>query len=295
MSVLSIRHDTTFRHSAPAAATWQAVRLMPRDEPGQECLAFDLEITPHPGEVVRRADYFGNATHLFSLREAHTRLAISATSVVRRRETHLPMPGLTPTIEAAVPALEDVIAGGEFTLEQYRHPSRFVPELPAAVELATDLDPAHTPLLAWIAGVGRRFSRDFTFDPQATSLATPIDEVLRTRRGVCQDFAHLFIACARQLGLSAAYVSGYILTAPPPGQPRLRGADAMHAWVSVFVPGTGWVDYDPTNDCFAGAGHVVVARGRDYADVSPVRGIFSGGGQHTLYLGVTVEPEEATA
>jgi transglutaminase-like putative cysteine protease len=116
--------------------------------------------------------------------------------------------------------------------------------------------------------------------------------VLRLRRGVCQDFAHLFLSCVRQHGLPAAYVSGYLLTTPPPGQPRLRGADASHAWVSVHVPGSGWIDYDPTNHCLAGTGHIVVARGRDYADVCPVKGLFSGGGAHTLETGVTVEPAE---
>ena len=122
-----------------------------------------------------------------------------------------------------------------------------------------------------------------------------MSEVLQSRRGVCQDFTHLFLSCVRQQGLPAAYVSGYLLTKPPPGQPRLRGADAMHAWASVFVPEVGWVDYDPTNTCFTGTGHIVVARGRDYADVSPTRGVFSGGGNHILNIGVTVEPEEEPA
>jgi transglutaminase-like putative cysteine protease len=294
MSVLNIRHQTTYRHTAPAVATWQAVHLMPRDEPGQECIAFDLDITPAASDISRRTDYFGNATHLFSLRTPHTSLEICATSTVRRREIQLPMPALTPTIEAAQSALEALIENGSYTLEQYRHASRYVPLLAGAREVIEDLDTGETPALEWMTRLGERFASDFTFDPHATSISTPVEQVLQERRGVCQDFAHLFICCARLYGLPAAYVSGYILTTPPPGQPRLRGADAMHAWVSLYVPGTGWVDYDPTNSVFAGTGHVVVARGRDYNDVSPIHGIFSGGGQHTLYLGVTVEPEEAS-
>ena len=130
----------------------------------------------------------------------------------------------------------------------------------------------------------------FRFEPGATSFSTSLQEVLRLRRGGCQDFAHLLISCLRQLGLPADYVSGYQLTEPPPGSPRLLGADASHAWVSVHVPEFGWIDYDPTNRCLAGGDHIVVARGRDYSDVSPVKGVFRGGGEHLLRTGVTVEP-----
>jgi len=130
------------------------------------------------------------------------------------------------------------------------------------------------------------------FDREATLVSTPLAKVIAERRGVCQDFAHLLISCLRQSGLPAAYVSGYLLTKPPSGRPRLVGADASHAWVSSFIPGTGWVDFDPTNACFAGAGHIVVARGRDFFDVSPVKGLFSGGGEQMLETGVTVEEAE---
>jgi transglutaminase-like putative cysteine protease len=178
------------------------------------------------------------------------------------------MPGLTPPIAAALAAVDTQIAGGEYFLEQYRHSSRYVPSLPDARELFTGLDAGETPLLEWIARLGGRFRDDFTFDSQATSISTPLGDVLKSRRGVCQDFAHLFIACARLLGLPAAYVSGYILTSPPPGQPRMRGADAMHAWASVFVPGTGWVV-----DRQLGIRRHQPCRDRtrsDYADVAPI-------------------------
>jgi transglutaminase-like putative cysteine protease len=141
----------------------------------------------------------------------------------------------------------------------------------------------------WLAITGARFHRAFVFDREATRVSTPLTQVIAERRGVCQDFTHLFISCLRQLRLPAAYVSGYLLTRPPAGKTRLVGADASHAWVSAFIPGTGWVDYDPTNACFVGTGHIVVARGRDFSDVSPVKGLFSGGGGHTLDTGVTVE------
>jgi transglutaminase-like putative cysteine protease len=228
------------------------------------------------------------------VRTAHQEFTVNAQSLVNRAEPVIPMAELTPPV-SEVDALSDAaVLSGEFLLEQFRHPTAAIPRLAEAASLAASVD-TDAPALTWMQSLGERFARNFMFDSTATDVSTPLAEVLRLRRGVCQDFAHLYIACARSLGLPAAYVSGYLLTQPPPGQPRFIGADAMHAWVSIHVPGTGWVDYDPTNHCFAGAGHIVVARGRDYTDVSPVRGVFNGGGQHSLRLGVTVEPVEHPA
>ena len=253
-------------------------------------------IAPHPGDLAARVDFFGNKQHVFTLHEAHDELSITSRSLVRRDEPVLPAPGLTPALAEARALVGRAVSGENFTLEQFRHASPYVPLLPAALKLAgdltRDLDPKTTPMLTWLTELGDRFDDEFTFDPEATEISTPLAEVIETRRGVCQDFAHLLISCLRQLGLPAAYVSGYLLTQPPPGQPRLIGADASHAWVSVFIPGTGWIDYDPTNACLVGSGHIVVARGRDFSDVSPVKGLFSGGGGHTLETGVTVEPVE---
>jgi transglutaminase-like putative cysteine protease len=293
MPLYRIHHATTYRHRTPASAAWQTVRLRPRDESAQICLEFDLDIIPRPTDLTVRTDYHGNQLHVFTVRASHREFAVNAQSLVRRTEPVLPEADLTPPASESGTLSEDAVLEGDFLLEQFRHPSPSIPRLEAASEMARATD-TEAPLLTWMDELGAIFARDFRFDPQATDVSTPLAEVLRLRRGVCQDFAHLYIACARSLGLPAAYVSGYLLTEPPPGRPRFIGADAMHAWVSVHVPGTGWVDYDPTNHCFAGAGHIVVARGRDYADVSPVRGLFNGGGHHTLSLGVTVEPAEAT-
>lgn len=290
MPVYHITHTTRYRHTAPATVAWQSLHLQPRREPTQHGAAFELEITPPATDLAPRHDAFGNTQHLFTLREPHTELIITSRSVVHREEPVIPMPGLTPTLSAARAQIAAAIAAGpDFGLEQFLHPSPLVPFPPAARELAADLDRDDPPVLAWLAALGQRFAAEFTFDPKATSVATPITEVLRHRRGVCQDFAHACLSCIRQHGLPAAYVSGYLLTTPPKGQPRLRGADASHAWIAVFIPGTGWVDYDPTNTCFVAAGHIVAARGRDYSDVSPVKGLFSGGGTHTLDTAVTVE------
>jgi len=291
MVTVRITHQTTYRHGGSATAAWQMVQLQPRNETAQECVDFQLEISPPAADLATRTDYFGNTRHFFSIREAHQELSIISRSTVRRGNEASPLPGITLPLAAARGHVATLINDrGQFELEQYLHATPAVPLLPGIAALASGLDES-TALLDWIAQLGKKFSEQFVFDPAATDISTPLAEVLQNRRGVCQDFTHLFISCARQHGLPAAYVSGYLLTKPPPGKPRLRGADAMHAWASIFVPEVGWVDYDPTNTCFTGNGHFVVARGRDYSDVSPTRGVFSGGGIHRLKLGVTVEPE----
>jgi transglutaminase-like putative cysteine protease len=292
MPTLQITHHTAYEHGGPATAAWQMLQLQPRNEPAQECLDFQLEISPSAPDLETRTDYFGNIRHFFSIREPHQEMTITSHSTVRRTADLRPLPGITLPLNSARAHVTRLVHDrGQFELEQYLHATARVPLLAGAAALAEGLDPDSTPVLEWLEQLGRKFGQLFTFDSSATDVATPLGEVLETRRGVCQDFTHLLLSCLRQQGLPAAYVSGYLLTNPPPGQPRLLGADAMHAWVSVFVPEVGWVDYDPTNTCFTGTGHIVVARGRDYSDVSPTRGVFNGGGGHILRIGVTVEPE----
>jgi transglutaminase-like putative cysteine protease len=292
----SITHTTRYTHNSSATAAWQALHLQPRNETAQHCDAFELKVAPHPIDLTSRFDYFGNKQHLFTLREPHHELTITSRSVVRRDEPVLPMAGLTPTCDEIPDLVDEAVLDDDFTLAQFLHASPLVPLLPEACALADefgrDLDPG-TSVMDWLTIVGERFCQAFTFDREATRISTPLAEVIVERRGVCQDFAHLLISCLRQRGLPAAYVSGYLLTKPPMGQPRLVGADASHAWVSTYIPGTGWVDYDPTNACYVGKDHIVIARGRDFFDVSPVKGLFSGGGGQTLETGVTVE-ETAT-
>ena len=293
MPLYRVSHSTHYRHQASASAAWQALHLQPRNEATQHCHAFELEIAPHPADLASRIDYFGNKQHVFTLREPHRELQITSRSLVRRGEPALPPAGSTLRLAEIPERVAAAVREKDFSLEQYRHPTALVPLLPEARaltrELTGDLDPARNSVFEWLGLFGSRFCAAFAFDRQATRISTPLAEVLTTRRGVCQDFAHLLISCLRQEGLPAAYVSGYLLTQPPPGQPRLIGADASHAWVSVYLPGAGWIDYDPTNACFVAAGHIVVARGRDFYDVSPVKGLFGGGGGQTLQTGVTVE------
>ncbi len=295
MARYSVTHTTRYAHLAFASASWQSLHLQPRNEAVQHCESFELQVAPHPPDLASRFDYFGNKQHLFTLREPHKELVITSRSIVRRDEPSLPMAGLTPAMEDVPALVERAAVEDDFSLEQYLHASPLVPLIPEAVallgELSGDLPPG-TSVMDWLATTGERFNRSFTFDPEATQISTPLGEVIARRRGVCQDFAHLLISCLRQRRIPAAYVSGYILTQAPAGKERMLGADASHAWVSAFVPGTGWVDYDPTNRCFVGSGHIVVARGRDFFDVSPVKGLFSGGGGQTLETGVTVEERD---
>lgn len=292
MPVLRIQHTTTYRHQAPAAMAWQIAHLQPREEAGQVLKSFELDVSPRPQDLSPRTDYFGNTAHAFSVQGPLRELTITSTSRVAREAPALPEADMTPSLAIAVEATDAAVLGGQFELEQYRHASPLVPLLPEALTLAAEIEDPDLPLLEWLRELGVHFASKYSFDPHATTVSTPLATVLRQRRGVCQDFSHALISCLRQCGLPAAYVSGYLLTTPPPGQPRLRGADAMHAWVSVYFPGHGWVDYDPTNRCFAGASHVVVARGRDYRDVSPLHGLFRGGARHSLLLGVTAEIDD---
>lgn len=287
----NVTHKTRYIHTTPVSSAWQSLHLQPRNERAQQCESFELHVSPHPTDLASRFDYFGNKQHFFTLQEPHQELSITSRSHVLRDEPALPMAGLTPAFED-MPALVDRAVLEDFSLEQYLNATPLVPLVPEARKLSDELGAGWDPgmsILDWLARFGDRFHSAFAFDREATEISTPLSEVVAQRRGVCQDFAHLLISCLRQQRLPAAYVSGYLLTHPPAGQPRSIGADASHAWVSVFVPGSGWVDYDPTNGCFAGSGHIVVARGRDFRDVSPVKGLFSGGGVRVLETGVTVE------
>jgi len=222
-----ITHQTVYQHAAPAAAAWQMLQLMPRQEAAQECLDFQLELRPPASDLSTREDFFGNTRHYFSVREPHRELAVTSHATVRRHEPTLPIPTLSPAINEARDRTRTLIQGGEScSLEQYLCATTHVPFLPETAALADGLDPAQ-PALVWIEALGQRFAETFTFDATATDISTPLTVVLAHKRGVCQDFTHLFLSCVRQQGLPAAYVSGYLLTNPPPGQPRLRGADAM--------------------------------------------------------------------
>lgn len=286
----SITHRTLYEYDAPVTVSHHVARLEPRSSNTQACEKFSLKIFPEPALRKTRHDYFGNHLCLFAIQEIHEQLEIITHSRVTVDARQLPAADHTPAWEDVAQLFRDPVS------PEVVDPYEFVfdsPHIRASLELADYTGQSFgqgTPLLLGVADLTRRIFQDFKYDPKATTVATPLETVWKNRRGVCQDFAHLGIACLRSLGLPARYVSGYLRTRPPAGQPRLAGADASHAWFRVFCPGTGWVDFDPTNNVQPGEEHIFVAYGRDFGDVSPVAGILTGGGAHEVKVSVDVEP-----
>ncbi len=292
----AITHPTTYRYETTVSVSYHLLHLQPRETARQRVLDFQLEVQPADACSIPRADYHGNSTAYLSVQSPHRELSVVARSRVEVDRPEWPEPSATPPWETvreacAAATLTEDSAAGEFLFDS-PHISTGAPYAAYAGESFTP----GRPLLEGVVELTTRIFRDFKFDRRATTVATPVEEVFRRRRGVCQDFAHVGITCLRSLGLPARYVSGYIETLPPPGQRRLVGADASHAWFAVWLPDFGWVDADPTNNVLCDDRHVTVAWGRDFSDVSPMHGIVLGGGSHRLSVGVDVaRVEPATA
>ncbi len=288
--IYRIAHSTIYQYSDPVTFCQNLVHLTARQSPWQACKQSQLLVNPLPAVTASRLDYFGNPTTYFSIQEPHYRLSVTAINVAALTIPVTPLASSTPPWEV----VRDMIrsARSDLRLEacQYVVDSPYVASSSALAEYARPSFPPRRPLLEGVLDLMQRIHREFRYDSRATTLATPLQEVLAGRRGVCQDFAHLQIGCLRSLGLPARYVSGYLLTTPPPGQPRLIGADASHAWLSVFCPEHGWIDIDPTNNVIPSDKHILLAWGRDYDDVSPMKGVILGGGSHTLTVSVDVIP-----
>lgn len=277
MTAYTVSHATEYGYDSEVSSSYGEVHLLPRDTTTQRCRESTLSIRPRPDDLRHREDYFGNRAAFFSVQRPHTTLSVTASSVVEVTAPDRP--------ETVVPWEK----ARDVDLVEYVIDS---PLVAAGPELAALAEPVFTPgrpVLEAVAGLSSLIHRDFAYEPGVTSVRSTIAEVLAARAGVCQDFAHLMIGCLRSLGLAARYVSGYLETDPPPGRPRLAGADASHAWVSVWVPEVGWVDIDPTNDRFVSDRHITIGWGRDYRDVPPVKGvIFTAGDRHELAVRVDV-------
>ena len=279
----AIVHTTEYEYTSPVPVSHHVARLTPRDLPGQSCLEHTIEIEPAAAIVKTHVDYYGNTMTFFATQSAHDRLAVHARSRVTLAPAAALDMGSSPPWEAAtdpsalpLEAIDCAVEAGAFRTDT------------AVLEYARKSFPPGRRLLPAVADLTARIRKEFTYDSRATTITTPLVDVFETRRGVCQDFARVQIACLRALGLAARYVSGYLETIPPPGKPRLVGADASHAWVSVYCPGQGWVDVDPTNNLVPANSHVTLAWGRDFTDVSPIRGVILGGGDHALRVSVDV-------
>lgn len=285
-----IRHVTEYSYESPVTLCYNVAHMLPRDTDVQTCLSSSLSITPQPIYQKNRLDYFGNQSCYFSLEEAHNQLMIDAVSEIDIE----PAPFIDlmsgPTCGDVLNLLEnstdrDVIESKEFVAN-----SPLIKCTDELANFAAYLFQADKPLLQATMEFTSKVFNEFVFDPTSTTVTTPLPEILANKRGVCQDFAHFSIGCLRSLGFPVRYVSGYIETLPAPGQEKLVGADASHAWFSIYVPTLGWIDFDPTNNNMPRDQHIVTAWGRDYSDVTPLQGvIFDGGDNQILSVSVDVQ------
>jgi len=322
-----INHRTSYSYASEVSVSHHLARLTPRALAGQQLIAHDLVVDPGVATMTHRDDYFGNRATFFTITSPHRTLDVISRCRVELQPRETPRPAGTPPWEMIREAckngsgalyrqielgekppvstdatpngtgglplalnLSGGTAGDPTDVREFIFPSPFVPQLPELADYAAESFPPERPMLEAVLHLTNRIARDFTFDPRATTTATPMEQVIKQRRGVCQDFAHFQIGCLRALGLPARYTSGYLETMPPPGKPKLVGADASHAWVQVYIPPAGWIDVDPTNNLLPSDRHVLLAWGRDFDDVSPIRGVIVGGGKHKLDVAVDVTP-----
>ncbi|WP_404357711.1 transglutaminase N-terminal domain-containing protein [Methylotuvimicrobium sp. KM1] len=298
-----ITHITNYHYAHEVGLCQNEARLQPRDFPRQQCSTSRFDINPEPSDFQERLDFFGNRIAYFAIQKPHSQLSVTAVSEVevltesnqvfqdnpiswedaRDKLSANPAQQAQSQLTTGHGSYEALLEARQYTLDS--------PMVTSGIELSDYARPSFAPgapLIDAVTDLMKRIYQDFTYDPSFTTIATPLADVMQHRRGVCQDFAHLAIGCLRSLGLAARYISGYIETLPAPGTERLVGADASHAWFAVFVPGSGWLELDPTNNKLPADQHITLAWGRDYADVTPLKGIAFGGGKHSLSVSVDV-------
>jgi transglutaminase-like putative cysteine protease len=287
VTLYRVTHRTTYRYEDEVEASYGQMHLLPRTAEGQTCQASQVVIDPTPDDLRERIDFFGNRAAFYAIHSGHTSLTVTTTSEVSVNRGDL---GLFDA-QRWEQVRDRTAAPGDDGWEptDFLIDSPLVAASPALAEYAGPSFSPGRPVLEALLDLAQRIHTDFDYEPGSTSVTTAVDEVLAARHGVCQDFAHLAIGCLRSLGLAARYVSGYLETVPPPGKDRLQGADVSHAWASLWVPGSGWIDIDPTNQHFVNDRYVTTAWGRDYADIPPLKGvIFTKGLEHELDVVVDV-------
>jgi transglutaminase-like putative cysteine protease len=291
--IYTLRHRTTYTYEEPVSFARCVLRLTPPDSPTQTLLASRITVTPTPVAVKEGIGPFGEATHAVTIDVPHTSLVIEA---LARVDVHAPPPPDPASSEAWEEVRAQAYASrilGPDGPAVFLYPTRRTPIVSAITDYARESFPPGQLIFTAAVELMTRIRAEFTYDPDATTVSTPVVDAFQARHGVCQDFAHVMIAGLKGLGLPAAYVSGYLRTIPPPGKPRLEGADATHAWVSVWCGDTlGWVGFDPTNAILVANDHIVLAVGRDYSDVAPIDGIILAPGAQTLKVEVDVIPED---
>lgn len=279
-------HDTIYNYSYLVANGHHFAHLTPRHTSTQEIIWHALEFNPTPAEAFKTRDYFGNHCHSVLIQTPHNTLQVTATTLVRVQPVEL-------TSDQSLQAWESVLPPSVYTPEplevaDMRLPSALTPALPESQRMARRFFTPGRPWLEAMLDLTHSIKSEFAFDPDATQIDTPLTEVFARKRGVCQDFTHVMLSCLRSLELPARYVSGYILNEPPPGEEKLVGGDASHAWVEAWLPEAGWIGFDPTNGKIANTEFITIGWGRDYNDIAPLRGIVLGGGDHELEVKVTV-------
>ncbi len=285
----AVRHDTTYKYSALVAQSHHELHLAPLPVPHQSVLRHDLQITPKPAWIENGIDYFGNPTSWLAIEKDHRELTIQSIADIVVVERAAPdMTGGVPWERVADRTAPDMSPG----IREFACSSGHVRPSQAVKAYAEPSMKAGASVLAVAADLMARIHAEFKFDNTTTDVATPVEKVLEQRSGVCQDFAHLMISALRSFNLPVRYVSGYILTHPPPGREKLFGTDASHAWVTVWSPEAGWVDFDPTNKLVNSHELITIAIGRDFGDVSPISGVLLGGGAHSVSVSVDVRPAE---
>lgn len=281
-----VTHKTIYDYGDTVPECFNIVRLSPRPIFDQRCLKHSLLIQPQPDDLVQREDFFGNHIEQFSLHVPHQSLSVTAINHVEVTRREYPSFEQTPAWEK----IAQLDARVDLETAHYSRNSPRIRPCPSIAEYARISFEPNRPIAEAALDLTRRIFEDFEFDPHATTVSTPVEEVFHKRAGVCQDFAHFQIACFRSLNLPARYVSGYLRTIPPPGKERLIGADASHAWASLYCGQAGWFDFDPTNNLVPETDHITIGWGRDYSDVCPFQGVFTGGGQTIMKVSVDVAP-----
>jgi transglutaminase-like putative cysteine protease len=289
-----VEHHTAYRYSEPVMLSHQQLHLTPRLLDYQPMQEHEVVVNPAPTHQCQLIDAFGNPVTEIAIEAAHTTLDIIARTAVAITQRPVIALSETPPWESVRDALAYRAAWHPepaiLDATQFLFESPYARVKRSLRVYAADCFQPGRPILEAAAALMAKINGEFKFDAAATNVTTPVMKFFEERRGVCQDFTHLMISCLRSTGLAARYVSGYLLTRPAPGKPRRFGADVSHAWVSLFIPGKGWVDLDPTNNMMPSAEHITLGWGRDFADVTPLRGVINGGGEQTLEVRVTVKP-----
>lgn len=284
-----VRHTTHYKYASRVTHCYNMANIVPRNTNRQKCLSSRIEVLPHPSVTNRRVDYFGNEAYHFEIQKPHKELAITAISEVEVADSIQDMNlDFSESYAEALDSIHQAVSEESLEAREFLLNSPIIKVSKDLIDYAKPSFNADRSLRDCVRELTHRIFTEFAYDPNFTTIATPLADVLKHKRGVCQDFAHLQVGCLRAMGIPAKYVSGYLETLPPPGQKKMVGADESHAWIAYFSPKEGWVEFDPTNNTLAESQHIVTALGRDYYDVTPVKGVIFGGGKSPV-LTVSVD------